>query len=191
MSYLLEWPDDATFLLAKVQFDQAENMTDRMAALTALSNFSGSAKNAKASEHALQKFYKNFKKEALVIDKWFMLQATARTTDVRRVRDLMQHKAFTLNNPNRARSLIFGFCNSNPARFHAADGSGYVLWADMVIALNRLNPQVAAKLARSMDRWKKYPENLQSHMKAALIRVSETKKLSKDVLEIVSKALAS
>ena len=191
LSYLLEWPDDATFSLAKAQFDQAENMTDRMAALTALSNFSGSAKNAKAAEHALQKFYKNFKKEALVIDKWFMLQATARTTDVRKVRELMQHKAFTLSNPNRARSLIFGFCNANPSRFHAADGSGYVLWADMVIALNKLNPQVAARLARSMDRWKKYPQNLQLHMKAALVRVSETKKLSKDVLEIVSKALAS
>jgi aminopeptidase N len=139
----------------------------------------------------LQKFYKDFKKEALVIDKWFTLQATARTTDVHKIRELMQHKAFTLSNPNRARSLIFGFCNANPSSFHAADGSGYVLWAEMVIALNKLNPQVAARLARSLDRWKKYPPSLQMHMKAALVRVAETKKLSKDVLEVVSKALAA
>ncbi|MDO8701009.1 MAG: aminopeptidase N [Undibacterium sp.] len=191
LSYLLEWPDDATFALAKTQFDEAENMTDRMAALTALTNFSGSTKNAKAAALSLQKFYKDFKKEALVIDKWFMLQATARTTDVHTVRALMKHSAFTLSNPNRARSLIFGFCNANPSRFHAADGSGYALWAEMVIALNKINPQVAARLSRSMDRWKKYPKNLQTHMKAALEKVAETKKLSKDVLEVVSKALAS
>ncbi len=191
LSYLLEWPDDATFALAKTQFDEAQNMTDRMAALTALTNFCGSTKNAKAATQALQKFYKDFKKEALVIDKWFMLQATAHTTDVHKVRELMKHPAFTLSNPNRARSLIFGFCNANPARFHVADGSGYALWAEMVIALNKLNPQVAARLARSMDRWKKYPKNLQEQMKAALEKVAETKKLSKDVLEVVSKALAS
>ena len=140
---------------------------------------------------AQQKFYKDFKKEALVIDKWFMLQATAHTADVHTVRALMKHSAFTLSNPNRARSLIFGFCNANPSRFHAADGSGYALWAEMVIALNKINPQVAARLSRSMDRWKKYPKNLQTHMKAALEKVAETKKLSKDVLEVVSKALAS
>ena len=119
------------------------------------------------------------------------LQATASTTDVDTVRALMKHSAFTLSNPNRARSLIFAFCNANPSRFHAADGSGYALWADMVIALNKLNPQVAARLARSMDRWKKYPKGLQVHMKAALEKVTATKKLSKDVMEIVSKALAS
>ncbi|CAN5816636.1 aminopeptidase N [soil metagenome] len=191
LSYLLEWPDDATFDLAKTQFDEAENMTDRMAALTALSNFSGSAKNAKLAAQSLQQFYKTFKKEALVIDKWFMLQATARTTDVAKVRELMAHPAYTLTNPNRARSLIFSFCNGNPSRFHAADGSGYVLWAEVVIALNKLNPQVAARLARSMDRWKKYPKHLQVHMKAALQKVADSKKLSKDVLEVVSKALAS
>jgi aminopeptidase N len=191
LSYLLEWPDDATFALAKTQFDEAENMTDRLAALTALSNFSGSAKNAKTAARSLQKFFKDFEKDALVIDKWFTLQATAHTTDVQKVRELMQHHAFTLTNPNRARSLIFGFCNGNSSRFHAADGSGYALWADMVIALNKLNPQVAARLSRSLDRWKKYPKNLQTHMKGALQRVAETKKMSKDVLEVVAKALAS
>ncbi|MDE2430045.1 MAG: aminopeptidase N C-terminal domain-containing protein, partial [Burkholderiales bacterium] len=191
LSYLLEWSDDATFELARHQFDEAENMTDRLAALTALTNFKGNEKHAKASVKALNAFFKEFKKEALVIDKWFMLQATARTTDVAKVRELMQHPAFTLQNPNRARSLVFSFCNGNPSRFHAADGSGYALWAELVIALNKLNPQVAARLARSLDRWKKYPKNLQTHMQSALQKVAATKNLSKDVAEVVTKALAA
>jgi aminopeptidase N len=191
LSYLLEWPDDATFALAKTQFDEAENMTDRMAALAALSNFSGSPKNAKVAAAALQKFFKDFRKEALVIDKWFALQATAHTTDVAKVRALMEHPAFTLGNPNRARSLIFSFCNVNPARFHAVDGSGYALWAEVVIALNKTNPQVAARLARSLDRWKKYAPALQTHMKAALEKVASTSKLSKDVAEVIGKSLGS
>jgi aminopeptidase N len=120
-----------------------------------------------------------------------MLQATARSTDVEKVRALMQHPAFNLANPNRARSLIFGFCSGNACRFHAADGSAYGFWAEMVIALNKLNPQVAARLARSLDRWKKYPQHLQTSMRAALQRVADSKKLSKDVLEVVSKALAA
>jgi aminopeptidase N len=191
LSYLLEWPDEATFTLAKTQFDEAANMTDRLAALTGLSNFSGSAKSSKEAKKALQQFFKEFKGEALVIDKWFMLQATARTTDVSKVRELMAHPAYTLSNPNRARSLIFSFCNANPSRFHAVDGSGYALWAEIVIELNKINPQVAARLARSLDRWKKYPVNLQVRMKAALSKVAGSKKLSKDVLEVVTKALAS
>ncbi|MBC3929110.1 aminopeptidase N [Undibacterium sp. CY21W] len=191
LSYLLEWADESTFDLGYVQFKEAANMTDRLAALAALTNFNGTEKQKKKSEKALRRFFKDFKKEDLVIDKWFMLQATAHTTDVEKVRELMQHPAFTLTNPNRARSLVFNFCNANPSQFHAADGSGYALWAELVIALNKINPQVAARLARSLDRWKKYPVGLQAHMKAALQKVSATKKLSKDVAEVVSKALAA
>ncbi|NDI85750.1 aminopeptidase N [Undibacterium crateris] len=191
LSYLLEWVDESTFELAKTQFYDAENMTDRLAALAGISNFRGQPQQQKVAAKALQHFYKEFKKEALVIDKWFMLQATAHTTDVAKVRELMTHKAFTLNNPNRARSLTFNFCNANPAQFHAADGSGYALWAELVIALNKINPQVAARLARSLDRWKKYPLHLQEKMRAALEKVAATKKLSKDVAEVVTKALAA
>lgn len=191
LSYLVEWQDDSTFALAKTQFESAQNMTDRFAALSALSHFSGNARQTKIVAQAMQKFYRRFKHEALVIDKWFMLQATASSTDVNKVRELMRHPAFTLANPNRARSLIFGFCNGNAFRFHATDGSAYAFWAEMVIALNKLNPQVAARLARSLDRWKKYPKQLQTAMRAALQQVAESKKLSKDVLEVVSKALAA
>ncbi|MES2932430.1 MAG: aminopeptidase N C-terminal domain-containing protein, partial [Pseudomonadota bacterium] len=190
LSYLLEWSDESTVQLAKVQAEQAENMTDRVAALAALIN-SGSKGVKPIAAKALRQFYSEFKNEALVIDKWFSLQATANTTDVKAVRKLMLHPAFTLKNPNRARSLVLSFCNGNPAQFHAADGSAYAFWAEQVIALDAINPQVAARLARSLDRWRKYSPALQLKMQQALQRVAKAKKISKDVLEIVSKALAS
>ena len=140
---------------------------------------------------ALADFYREYEAEALVIDKWFLLQASARMTDVAAVRKLMRHPAFTLKNPNRARSLIFGFCNNNPAQFHATDGSGYTFWAEQVIALNRINPQVAARLARSLDRWRKFPPVQQAHMQQALQTVAASAALSNDVLEVITKALAN
>jgi aminopeptidase N len=184
LSYLCELDDAQVHALVQEQYDGAGNMTDRVAALAALLNSSAPGK-----EKALQDFYKEFEREALVIDKWFMLQGMARATDVATVRQLMRHPAFTLKNPNRARSLIFSFCNNNPAQFHAADGSGYAFWAEQVIALNAINPQVAARLARSLERWRKYAPALQAQMRPALEHVARTKKLSKDVLEVVTKAL--
>ncbi|PUA20259.1 aminopeptidase N [Glaciimonas sp. PCH181] len=188
LSYLMEGEngdDSAAHVLAQKQYDEANNMTDRFAALVALTNSSAPGKAA-----ALSQFYTDFEKEALVIDKWFALQAMARTSDVNTIRTLQEHPAFTLNNPNRARSLIFSFCNSNPANFHAADGSGYAFWADQVITLNSVNPQVAARLARTLDRWRKYAPALQEKMRNALERIVATPNLSKDVLEVISKALA-
>jgi aminopeptidase N len=185
LSYLAELDDDQAFSLAQQQYDGASNMTDRIGALAALIHG-----HAPGRQRALEKFYADFENEPLVIDKWFALQAMARSTDVAEVRALMQHPAFTLKNPNRARSLIFSFCNGNPSQFHAVDGSGYAFWAEQVIALNALNPQVAARLARTLDRWRKYTPALRNQMQAALQRVAGTKKLSKDVLEVVTKALA-
>jgi len=186
LSYILENDDAEAHHLAQTQYDNANNMTDRIAALGALANSS-----APGREDALQSFYKEFEQEALVIDKWFALQAMARTTDAAAVRELMKHPAFTLKNPNRARSLIFSFCNGNPSQFHAVDGSGYAFWADQVIALNAINPQVAARLARSLDRWRKYAPALQEKMHAALKKVARTKDLSKDVLEVITKSLSN
>ncbi|MET3132558.1 aminopeptidase N [Oxalobacteraceae bacterium GrIS 1.11] len=185
LSYLLIRPGESELALAQQQFDTAGNMTDRAAALSAL------IRCAAPHQAALATFYGDFEHEALVIDKWFAMQASAPDTDVAAVRALMTHPAFTLKNPNRARSLIFNFCGANPAQFHAADGSGYAFWAEQVIALDALNPQVAARLARSMDRWRRYVPALQAHMKAALERVAASAKLSNDVLEVVSKALAN
>jgi len=187
LAYLLIAPGKEELVLAQQQFDGAGNMTDRAAALVALIH-SGDGASAQA---ALADFYRDFSGEALVVDKWFAMQAAAPTTNVAAVRQLMTHPAFTLKNPNRARSLIFSFANGNPSQFHARDGSGYAFWAEQVIALDALNPQVAARLARSMDRWRRYAPALQEHMRRALERVAAKKNLSNDVMEVVSKALSN
>jgi aminopeptidase N len=186
LAYMAAEPDADTLALVQQQLDNADNMTDRVAALVALIHA-----QAPGADDALARFYDEFEIEALVVDKWFTMQAGAPATDVARVRALMKHKAFTMKNPNRARSLIFAFCNGNPSRFHAADGSGYAFWAEQVLALDAINPQVASRLARSMDRWRRYAPALQVQMKKALQQVAGTKKLSNDVREIVSKALTN
>ena len=185
LSYLAELNDSTAHKLIQDQLEHASNMTDRVAALAAMVNH-----HVPGVQQALQQFYDEFTDEPLVIDKWFTLQAAAPVTTVAAVRKLMQHPAFTLKNPNRARSLIFAFCNANPAQFHVADGSGHAFWAEQVIALNAINPQVAARLARTMDRWRKYTPALQLSMQAALKKVAATKKLSKDVAEVINKSLA-
>ncbi|NOT18741.1 MAG: DUF3458 domain-containing protein, partial [Sideroxydans sp.] len=182
LSYLLEWDDESTLQLALAQENEANNMTDRQAALAVLVQ-------RDPDTSALQRFYADFSDEPLVVDKWFSIRASARSNDVQAIRRLMSHPAFTLNNPNRARSLIFSFCNANPAQFHAADGSGYAFWAEQVIALNKINPQVTARLVRSLDHWKKYQPALRKQMQAALQRVAQEKNLAKDVREIVQKSL--
>jgi aminopeptidase N len=186
LAYLTAMPDDEAIELARKQFDEAGNMTDRVAALGALIHA-----RAPAARDALARFYNEFKHEALVVDKWFTMQATASTTDVGQVRELMKHPAFNLRNPNRARSLVSSFCAGNPVQFHATDGSGYAYWAEQVTALDALNPQVASRLARAMDRWRRYAPALQVHMKKALQQVAGLKKLSNDVREVVSKALSN
>ncbi|MES2902300.1 MAG: aminopeptidase N [Pseudomonadota bacterium] len=185
LAYLAAAPDADSIALAQSQYDHADNMTDRVAALVSLIHA-----GADSVPDALQRFYGDFENEALVIDKWFTMQAGAPTTDVGAVRSLMQHKAFNIKNPNRARSLIFAFCSGNPSQFHAPDGSGYAFWAEQVIALDALNPQVASRLARSMDRWRRYAPALQVQMKKALEKVAGLKKLSNDVREVVGKALS-
>ena len=186
LGYLAELGDDGAHRLMQDQLVQATNMTDRIAALASMVN-----NDAPGTAAALQQFYDDFEDEALVIDKWFSLQAAAPAMTVARVRELMRHPVFTLKNPNRARSLLFAFCNSNPAQFHAPDGSGHAFWAEQVIALYAINPQVAARLARALDRWRKYTPALQASMQAALEKVAATKKLSNDVAEVIGKALAN
>ncbi len=186
LSYLVAAQDEEGLALAQRQFDEAGNMTDRVAALGALIHA-----RAPGAEAALQRFYDEFEDEALVIDKWFAMQASSATVDVAAVRALMHHPAFNLRNPNRARSLISTFCAGNPVQFHAPDGSGYAFWAEQVIALDALNPQVASRLARAMDRWRRYTPALQEHMKKALQQVAGQQRLSNDVREVVGKALAN
>jgi aminopeptidase N len=194
LAYLSQLDDPTRVIeLASAQYDAANNMTDRSAALSALltAGASGSVDTTVANA-ALGDFYQRFEKEPLVIDKWFALQATQRGGPKRNVleivRKLMQHPAFTLKNPNRARSLIFSFCGANPAQFHAVDGSGYAFWAEQVTALDAMNPQVAARLARTLEQWRRYTPALREKAHAALELVASKVK-SRDVREIVEKAL--
>ena len=171
------------------QFKDASNMTDRFNALSALV-VSGHA----LAQDALALFHKMFQHEALVIDKWFALQAGApdRAGDVLpRVRQLMQHPDFSLRNPNRARSLIFSYCGANPAGFHRTDAAGYVYWSEQVLALDAINPQVAARLARAMDRWSRLTEPYRGAAKVAIERVAAKADLSNDVREVISRALTA
>jgi len=128
-----------------------------------------------------------------VLDKWFALQAGAPDRGgniLPVVKQLMHHADFNLRNPNRARSLIFSYCNANPGAFHRADAAGYVFWSERVIELDAMNPQVAARLARALDRWKKLAEPLRSAAREAITRVAAKPDLSNDVREVVTRALA-
>jgi aminopeptidase N len=170
------------------RFKDAGNMTDRFNALSALVG-SGHA----LAQPALARFHQLFKDEALVLDKWFALQAGAPDRSghiLPAVRDLMRHPDFNLKNPNRARSVIFSYCSANPGAFHRADAAGYVFWSERVLELDAFNPQVAARLARALDRWKKLAEPYRTAAREAIARVAAKAGLSNDVREVVTRALA-
>ena len=170
------------------RFKDAGNMTDRFNALSALV-----VNDLPLASEALGRFHALFRDEALVLDKWFALQAGApdRAGHVLPVvRQLLTHPDFHLRNPNRARSVIFSYCNGNPGAFHRADGAGYVFWSDHVIEIDSFNPQVAARLARALDRWKKLAEPYRSAAHEAIARVAARPDLSNDVREVVTRALA-
>jgi aminopeptidase N len=186
LGYLIEIGSSEMLDLAWQQFERADNMTDAMAAMTALAQIDCTQRTA-----ALAQFYERWQNEALVLDKWLAVQATSRLpATLAEVRRLMQHPAFDLKNPNKVRALIGSFCHGNHVRFHALDGSGYSFCAEQVIALDQMNPQVAARLARAFDRWKRFDTAHQNHARAALERVRAVSGLSKDTLEVVTHALA-
>jgi aminopeptidase N len=181
LSYLSEIGLSA---LCYEQFRTADNMTDTLAALTCLANV-----ECPERKPALDAFYGRWKDEPLVVDKWLAVQAGSRLPGtLARVSELLAHPAFDIKVPNKVYALIRSF-SANHVRFHAADGAGYAFLADQVIALNALNPSVAARMARGFDRWKKFDEKRKAKAKAALKRIRDTEGLSKDVSEIVSKAL--
>jgi aminopeptidase N len=170
------------------RFKDAGNMTDRFNALAALVT-SGN----ELAPQALQRFHAMFKNEALVLDKWFALQAGAPDRGgnvLPAVKQLMQHPDFNIRNPNRARSVIFSYCSANPGAFHRPDAAGYVYWSERVLELDSFNPQVAARLARALDRWKKLVEPMRSAAREAIARVAARPDLSNDVREVVTRALA-
>ncbi|MFT4171981.1 MAG: aminopeptidase N [Rhodocyclaceae bacterium] len=187
LGYLSELESMHSNDLVVTHFNTASNMTDSIAALGALANL-----NVPGRREALDSFYASWQHEALVVDKWLMAQATSRLPGTgAAVRALMAHEAFDIKNPNKVYSLIRAFCAANPKHFHAADGSGYALAADVVIALDAMNPQVAARIARTFDRWKKFDAARQAVARAQLERIQSHAGLSRDVAEVVGKALAS
>jgi aminopeptidase N len=172
---------------AERQYQAADNMTDRMAALATLAQHAGAAR-----ERALDDFYRRYADNALVIDKWFALQAMIpETATLERIRALTGHKAFDVSNPNRIRSLIGAFAQGNPSQFNRADGAGYGFITDHILALDPKNPQVAARLATAFRTWRSLEPDRRRHAEAALTRINARAGLSRDVAEIVERTLAA
>ena len=166
-------------------YTSATNMTDALAALTVLASIESGE-----GDDAMARFYAEWKGDSLVLDKWFTAQAMSqRTGTLDRVRALMEHPAFDIKNPNKVRSLIGAFCQANPWHFHGIDGRGYDLLADAAIALNTVNPSIAARMASGFNRWRRYDVVRQGLMKERLERIRQTENLANGVFEIVSKAL--
>ncbi|MGD8526159.1 MAG: aminopeptidase N [Thioalkalispiraceae bacterium] len=185
LSYLMRTETEEAIDLCARQFARANNMTDQFAALAVLSNHA-----IPERLHALETFYGEWKHDNQVVEKWLSIQATsaiANTLD--NVKQLMQHEAFSMSNPNKVRSLIGRFCMGNIVQFHAADGSGYKFLADNVIELDQKNPQIAARLVQAMVQWRRYDESRQGLMKAQLERIKSQETVSKDVFEVVNRSL--
>jgi len=187
LSYLMLSGKPEVLAACVDQFEQADNMTERLTALAVLVNSGFEAERDKA----LEAFAEHFKDNPLVMDQWFSVQAgNTQPGGLERVQHLMQHPAFTLKNPNKVRALIGAFANQNLVNFHRADGSGYRFLAEQVIVLNKLNPQIASRLLAPLTRWRKYDDGRQGLMKAELERILASGELSSDVYEVVSKSLA-
>ncbi|MBN6713471.1 aminopeptidase N [Pseudomonas capsici] len=187
LSYLMLSGKPQVLEAAIEQFDAADNMTERLTALAVLVNSPFTEERAKA----LAVFAENFKGNPLVMDQWFSVQAgSTQPGGLQRVKELMQHPAFNIKNPNKVRALIGAFAGQNLINFHAADGSGYRFLADLVIELNGFNPQIASRQLAPLTRWRKYDSARQALMKAELERIRSSGALSSDVFEVVSKSLA-
>ena len=184
LGYLMELDEASLRELCTRQFEQADNMTESFAALALLANCDCAERAA-----ALDAFEAKWKSEPLVMDKWLSVQATSRLpTTLAQVRRLTRHPAFDIRNPNKVYALVRSFCQANHVRFHAADGAGYDFTAEMIVELDPLNPQVAARIARAFDRWKRFDRGRQARARAALERIRAG--ASRDVTEIVVRALA-
>lgn len=180
LSYLSFFDDS----LALKQYTEAAQMTDKDAAVRV---FAG--KDTPEARAVMADFYETYRKDSLVVDKWLTMQATAAQPDtLARVKELMHHESFSLRNPNKVRALLGAFTN-NPTVFHAKDGSGYDFITEQTLAVDKINPQVAATLPVALGNWKKFDPERQEKMKAALNKIISEPGLSPNTYEIVSKSL--
>ena len=162
-------------------------MTEKLGALSTLVRIGG-----KTADAALDAFYQKYKATNNVVDRWLTLQASRTDGDaVKRMRGLLDHEAFDMTNPNKVRALMGGFAGGNPTSFHAKDGSGYKLLADVVIEMNAINPRTATQIVRPLTQFKRYDLARQELMLAELERVMETPNLDKGLKEVVGQALAT
>jgi aminopeptidase N len=188
LSYLASLNEPDFYALAFDQFQAADNMTDRFDAFTALIN-----NPSPQRESVLAEFHAHYCDESMVMDKWLRAQVVAprvSASGLEVVKALMSHGSFSLRNPNKVYAVLLAFFSSNPAEFHSIDGLGHAFWAEQVLAVDALNPQVASRLARSLDRWRKLTPGLQVTAEKALRAVQSAPHLSKDVAEIVGKSLS-
>ena len=185
LSYLFYADPEVHVALALEQFEKADNMTDQLAAFRVLVHNDTSQR-----QYATDAFYRQWRQENLVIDKWFTIQAMAVLDNtIDSVKSLFRHPDFDLKNPNRVRALLGAFCSSNPVCFHDSSGEGYRLLGKYVEQLNELNPQIAARLLSPLTRWHRFGASAQALMKAELERLGQLPHLSRDVFELVSKSL--
>jgi aminopeptidase N len=176
-----------TVQLAAQQYNSADNMTDRMAALSTLSLRSGPECSA-----AFDDFYQRYRDDPLIVDKWFALQAmTPDPATLDRVRALTEHPAFSMSNPNRVRALIAAFAQGNQTQFNRPDGAGYTFVAEKILALDGPNPQVAARMTTAFKSWRMLESVRRTQAEAALRRIASAEKLSRDVGDIVERTLAA
>lgn len=186
LAYLASLEDPELTELALHEYKSATNMTEQFAALAAIALNPG-----KTRDDVLADFYSKWEKDYLVVNKWFALQATSDISgNVENVRKLLSHPAFDLRNPNKVYSLIGGFCGS-PVNFHAKDGSGYRFLGEIVVQLDKINPQVASRMVSAFSRWRRYDTTRQDLAKAQLEMIMSTNGLSENVFEIASKSLAA
>lgn len=183
LAYLSRLPNGDSRALEATS--NATNMTDKIAALSALNDIPGRARDI-----ALQNFREDYDGQTHVLDKWFSLVATAPIPSaLSDIRQAMRDPTFTLSNPNKARALIGGFVAANPTEFHREDGSGYAFHAEMTLTLDQINPQIAARMLAPLGRWRRMDDGRQTKMRNALEEIASTQGVSRDVFEIATKAL--
>lgn len=171
-------------IMAAAQYDAADNMTDRQGALMVLASL-----DCPEREERLAHFLKAYEDNALVVDKWFTLQALSlHPRVIEQVRALAEHPQFTIRNPNRVRSLHMAFAG-NPKAFHEASGEGYRMIADLILELDPINPQTAARFVPALGRWRRIEPVRAALMKAELERIMAAANLSRDTFEQVSRSL--
>ena len=189
LEYLVASEDTGAIELARRQLVGSDNLSDRLAALTVLVN----SKSPSKAEWLLQ-FARDWHTEPLLMNKWFNVQATSvrqrgEPPVLDRVRTLLRHSAYSERDPQAVDALVLGFCADNPVEFHLADGSGYAFWIEQVTRLDRINPIMAARVARCLERWRRFVPDRRQLMRQALQQVAAQATLSDDVREVVARAL--